>query len=62
MANGRLVFFDTPTAQALFLGGKDVYTSMGYRPGVSQQQLETVKPHAAPGAEAVTGKQAADER
>lgn len=64
LAGASLVFFDTPTAQALFLDGKDAFTSIGLtaEPGVSQQQLvDAVKPMLPEHAEAVTGKKAADE-
>jgi putative ABC transport system permease protein len=64
LAGASLVFFDTRTAQDLFVGGKDAYTSIGLtaEDGVSQKQLvDAVKPLLPKDAEAVTGKQAADE-
>lgn len=64
LAGASLVFFDTPTAQDLFLGGKDAFTSIGLtaEPGVSQQQLiDAAKPLLPKDAEAVTGKKVADE-
>jgi putative ABC transport system permease protein len=64
LAGASLVFFDTQTAQDLFLGGQDSYTSIGLtgEDGVSQQQLvDAVKPLLPNGTEAVTGKKTADE-
>ncbi|GAA4709478.1 ABC transporter permease [Nocardioides conyzicola] len=56
--------FDTPTAQALFLGGEDAYTDIWVtaEDGVSQERLrDDVEPRLADGVEAVTGDDAADE-
>lgn len=64
LAGASLVFFDTPTAQRLFLDGKDAYTTIGLtgESGVSQQELvDAVKPLLPRDAEAVTGKKVADE-
>jgi putative ABC transport system permease protein len=64
LAGASLVFFDTRTAQDLFLSGKDAYTSIGLtaEDGVSQQQLvDAVRPLLPKEAEAITGKKAADE-
>jgi putative ABC transport system permease protein len=59
-----LALFDTPTAQDLFLGGRDAYTDawVTAQDGVSQQQLrDAVAEDLPPGLEAVTGDDAADE-
>ena len=64
LAGATLVFFDTKTAQGIFLGGRDVFTTVGLtaKPGVSQKQLAaSVQKRLPPGLEAVTGKQTADE-
>ena len=64
LAGATLVYVDTPTAQRLFVDGKDVYTSIGFaaEKGVSQKELvATLKPHLPEGTEAVTGKKQADE-
>jgi putative ABC transport system permease protein len=56
--------FDTPTAQDLFLGGKDAYTDawVTAADGVSQEQLrDAVATELPDGVEAVTGDDAADE-
>jgi putative ABC transport system permease protein len=64
LAGASLVFFDTPTAQMLFLDGQNAYTSVGLtaKDGVSQQQLvDAVSPLLPDDAEAVTGKKVAGE-
>ncbi|MDX6277326.1 MAG: putative transport system permease protein [Nocardioidaceae bacterium] len=64
LAGASLVFFDTATAQKLFVHGEDVFTSVGLtaKKGVSQQQLvDAAKPLLTPGTEAVTGKTVADQ-
>ncbi len=56
--------FDTPTAQALFLGGDDAYTDIWVtaEDGVSQDELrDDVAPELPKDVEAVTGDDAADE-
>jgi putative ABC transport system permease protein len=64
-AGATLVLFDTPTAQDIFLEGKDAFTSISLTadPGVSQQELvdgaATVVPD---GMEAVTGEVVAAEQ
>src|SRR5215207_3040990 len=63
-AGATLVFFDTPTAQRLFLDGKDAYTSVSLtgKDGVSQQQLvDAVRPLLPDSAAALTGDAVADE-
>ncbi|MGZ5373533.1 MAG: ABC transporter permease [Aeromicrobium sp.] len=58
LAGATLVFFDTRTAQDIFLGGADAYTSVGLtaEPGVSQKQLAAAAQKLLPeGLEAVTG-------
>ncbi|MBC7631545.1 FtsX-like permease family protein [Aeromicrobium sp.] len=64
LAGATLVFFDTPTAQKLFLEGRDAFTSVGLTAdsGVSQRQVvKAVKPLLPEGAEAVTGARQAAE-
>lgn len=64
LAGATMVFFDTHTAQDLFLGGKDAYTSIELtaEDGISQQQLvDNVRPLLPGDAEAITGQQQADE-
>jgi putative ABC transport system permease protein len=64
LAGASLVFFDTPTAQGIFLDGEDVFDSIGLtaEPGVSQQQLVDAATAVLPeGVEAVTGDQSAEE-
>ena len=64
LAGATLVFFDTKTAQGIFLGGRDVFTTVGLtaEPGVSQKQLVAAASKVLPlGLEAITGKQSADE-
>jgi putative ABC transport system permease protein len=64
LAGATMVFFDTHTAQDLFLGGKDAYTSIELtaEDGVTQRELvESVRRLLPDDAEAVTGQQQADE-
>lgn len=64
LAGATLVFFDTKTAQDIFLDGKDAYTSatLTANPGVSQMQLAAAAQKRLPaGLEAVTGDKVADE-
>ena len=64
MAGASLIAFDTPTAQDLYLGGRDAYNDIWVtgRNGVSQEQLrDEVASHLPSGVEAVTGDQAAEE-
>ncbi|MGA8987116.1 ABC transporter permease [Aeromicrobium sp.] len=64
LAGASLVFFDTATAQDIFLGGADAFTTIGLtaEPGVSQQQLvDAVTPLLPKDTEAITGKKAIDE-
>ena len=64
LAGATMVLFDTRTAQDLFLGGEDAYTSIELtaEEGISQRQLvETVRPLLPEDAEAITGQQQADE-
>lgn len=64
LAGATMVIFDTRTAQELFLGGKDAYTSIELtaEDGASQRQLvDAVRPLLPDDAEAITGQQQADE-
>lgn len=64
LAGATLVFFDTPTAQRLFLDGADAFTSIGFeaKDGVSDKQLvAALKPQLPDGTEALTAKQLSDE-
>jgi putative ABC transport system permease protein len=64
LAGASLVLFDTPTAQQLFLHGRDVYTSVALtaKPGVSEEQLAANAQKLLPkGVEAVTGDKVAKE-
>lgn len=64
LAGATLVYFDTKTAQAIFQGGQDTYTSidMTADDGVSQDEIvQTVRPLLPADAEAVTGQEMADE-
>ena len=64
LAGATLVFFDTKTAQDIFLGGKDAFTSVGLtaKPGVSQKQLAASAQALLPeGLQAVTGDKVASE-
>lgn len=64
LAGATLVFFDTKTAQDIFLGGKDAFTSVGLtaKPGVSQKQLASSAQSLLPkGLQAVTGDKVASE-
>jgi putative ABC transport system permease protein len=59
-----LALFDTPTAQDLFLEGKDAYSDLWVtaEPGVTQEELrDAVADRLPEGVEAVTGDEAADE-
>ncbi|CAN5226947.1 ABC transporter permease [soil metagenome] len=64
LAGATLVFFDTATAQKIFLEGRDVYTSVALtaKPGVTQQEFaastRTLLPE---GLEAATGDKVAAE-
>ena len=63
-AGSTLLAFDTPTAQQLFLGGADAYTSVSLTAadGVSQTELVKAAQRVLPaGFEAVTGDQVVDE-
>ena len=64
LAGASLVLFDTPTAQQLFLDGRDAYTSvvLAAEPGVSQDELAANAQKLLPeGLEAVTGHKVAKE-
>jgi putative ABC transport system permease protein len=64
LAGASLVLFDTHTAQQLFFGGRDVYSSVALtaQDGVSQQQLAHEASEKLPsGLEAVTGDVVAKE-
>lgn len=64
LAGATLVFFDTKTAQDLFLGGQNAFTSVGLtaEPGVSQKELaKAAQQNLPPGFEAVPGQVVADE-
>jgi putative ABC transport system permease protein len=64
LAGASLVLFDTPTAQQIFLGGKDVFDSIALtaEPGVSQHELAASAERALPdGIEAATGDEVAAE-
>lgn len=64
LAGATLVFFDTKTAQDIFLGGRDAYTSVGLtaEPGVSQKQLAAAAQELLPeGLKAATGDKVAGE-
>lgn len=64
LAGATLVFFDTKTAQDIFLGGADAYTSVGLtaEPGISQKQLAAAAQKLLPeGVQAVTGDKVAAE-
>ncbi len=64
LAGATLVFFDTKTAQDIFLDGKDAYTSVGLtaEPGVTQKELAASAQKLLPeGIVAVTGQKVADE-
>ena len=64
LAGATLVFFDTKTAQGIFLGGKDAFTSVGLtaKTGVSQKQLAASAQALLPeGLQAVTGDKVASE-
>ena len=64
LAGATLTTFDTRTAQQLFQGGKDVYSSIWVtaRDGVSQAELrQRVQARLPAGVEALTGDKAADE-
>ncbi|HET7387178.1 MAG TPA: FtsX-like permease family protein [Nocardioidaceae bacterium] len=64
LAGASLVLFDTPTAQQLFLHGRDAYTavSLTAKPGVSQTELAANARALLPdGLEAVTGDKVAQE-
>jgi putative ABC transport system permease protein len=58
LAGASLVLFDTPTAQQIFLGGRDVFDSIALtaEPGVSQDELAASAEQVLPGGiEAATG-------
>ena len=64
LVGATLSFFDTRTAQQLYLGGKDAYTDawVTARPGVSQDQLvKAVQARLPKGYQAITGAAAAKE-
>ncbi len=64
LAGASLVLFDTPTAQRIFLDGKNTYDSVGLtaEPGVSQEELAASADEVLPeGLEAVTGDEIAAE-
>lgn len=64
LVGASLVLFDTPTAQDMFLGGKDAYNSVALtaKDGVSQSELRDQVAALAPGGtEAVTGDKVAEE-
>jgi putative ABC transport system permease protein len=64
LAGASLTTFDLKSAQKLFEGGKDVYSTIWVtaKDGVSQVELrDRVKPSLPAGVEAVTGDKAADE-
>ena len=64
LAGATLVFFDTKTAQDIFLEGQDAYTSVALsaEPGVSQKQLAAAAQKRLPdGFTADTGDKVADE-
>lgn len=64
LAGATLVFFDTKTAQDIFLGGQDAYTSVALtaEPGVSQKDLASAAQKLLPdGLVAVPGQVIADE-
>ncbi|AXT86472.1 ABC transporter permease [Aeromicrobium sp. A1-2] len=64
LAGASLVFFDTSTAQDIFLDGADAFTSIGLtaKPGFSQQQVvDAIEPLLPQDTEAITGKKAAAE-
>jgi putative ABC transport system permease protein len=64
LAGATLTIFDVPTAQKLFLKGKDAFSTIWVTadPGVSQTTLrEAVARDLPPGARALTGDDAADE-
>jgi len=64
LVGATLVFFDTKTAQDIFLGGKAVYSSVDLtaEPGVTQKQLAASAQKLLPeGLQAVTGQKRADE-
>lgn len=64
LAGATMVLFDTRTAQELFLGGKDAYTSIELtaEDGATQEQLVEAARRLLPDdAEAITGQQQADE-
>lgn len=63
-AGSVLVIFSTETAQQLFLGGQDAFTSVALTaaPGVTQQQLANAADRVAPaGFDAVTGDRVVEE-
>ncbi len=64
LAGASLVFFDTATAQDVFLDGQDAFTSISVtaEPGVTQTELvDAVQPALPEGLEAVTGDDVAEE-
>lgn len=64
LAGATLVFFDTPTAQRLFLDGDKAFTSIGFEAekGVTENELvATLKPHLPQGTAVISGKQMSDE-
>ncbi|TCJ00589.1 FtsX-like permease family protein [Aeromicrobium sp. IC_218] len=64
LAGASLVFFDTATAQDVFLDGQDAFTSIALTadPGVTQAELvKAVEPALPDGLEAVTGDELTDE-
>jgi putative ABC transport system permease protein len=64
LAGATLTIFDVPTAQRLFLHGKDAFTSIWVTadPGVSQTELrDAVADRLPPKIQAVTGDEAANE-
>jgi putative ABC transport system permease protein len=64
LVGATIAIFDTKTAQAMYLGGKDEFTDawVTARDGVSQEELaKSVRAHLPAGYEAVTGKAAAKE-
>ncbi|MET0467866.1 MAG: FtsX-like permease family protein, partial [Aeromicrobium sp.] len=64
LAGATLVYFDLRTAQDLFMDGEDVYSSIELTTtnGVSQEEVvDTVRPLLPADAEAVRGKEQADE-
>ncbi len=64
LAGASLVFFDTPTAQRLFLDGEDAFTSIGVasEDGVSDKELvAALKANLPDGTTALTAKQVSDE-